>query len=283
MQQVHHHIRHLKRHRNVLYGAVIILLVIQTIFFLYTSSQVGKIVYEQSKLKDQIEESVNDLRQDNQYQIGEIVRTVSSQRSDFENQIELLKRTQRDFSEVIEGAVRKVVSVSTDVSAATGFVITAEGYIVTNYHVIADSATIRINTYDGKIYSATLIGSDSVADIALLKVDKTLEYFEIADSDNVQVGQKAIAIGNPLGLGWTVTEGIISAVNRPGPVLPDDYIQTDVALNPGNSGGPLVDSDGKVIGVNNFKVGEDAEALGFALESNTMKDAVNVLAGRELV
>ena len=98
----------------------------------------------------------------------------------------------------------------------------------------------------------------------------------------MQVGNKVIAIGNPLGLSFTVTEGIISGLNREGPNGLEEYIQTDVSLNPGNSGGPLIDTNGHVIGVNNFKVG-DAESLGFALESAALKNAVLEMSNSTVV
>ena len=106
--------------------------------------------------------------------------------------------------------------------------------------------------------------------------------FFFGDSDDVQVGEKVIAIGNPLGLSFTVTGGIISAVDRIGPNGLDVYIQTDAALNPGNSGGPLINKEGKVIGINNFKAGGESENIGFALESNYIIDAVNDIALKEI-
>ena len=281
--EVHHHIRHLKRHRNILYGAVVMLLIIEVAIFIFSSSQNARIIASQNELKNGIFEIINGLRQENQYQIGEIVKAISVQRQDFQNEINLLKSTQNDFSAVIEDAVKKVVTVSTDVSSATGFVVAENGYIITNYHVISDSSIINVNTYDSRNYAAEVIGFDSEKDIAILKADFDLVPFELADSDDVQVGQKVIAIGNPLGLSFTVTEGIVSAVHRAGPNGLTAYVQTDVALNPGNSGGPLINKEGKVIGVNNLKVGDGAEALGFALESNALKQAINTIAGTQLV
>ena len=280
--EVHHHIRHLKRHRNVLYGAVIMLLIIEVAIFIFSSSQNARIIATQNELRNGIVESVNELRQENRYQIGEIVKSISTQRKDFENEINLLKSTQSDFSAVIEDAVKKVVTVSTDVSSATGFVVAENGYIVTNYHVISDSSIINVNTYDGKGYSAEVIGTDSEKDIAILKANLNIEPFVLANSNEIPVGEEVIAIGNPLGLAFTVTRGIVSAVHRTGPNGLVAYIQTDVTLNPGNSGGPLINKDGEVIGMNNFKVG-DAEALGFALESNILAESINALVGTQLV
>ena len=124
-------------------------------------------------------------------------------------------------------------------------------------------------------------------DIALLKIDDTsYNPIELEDSNNVQIGQKVIAIGNPLGLQFSVSEGIVSAVNREGENKLNAYIQTDASLNPGNSGGPLIDTDGKVIGINNFKI-SDSENIGFALESNYIKSTVNKISqkayGKDLI
>ena len=272
----------MKHHINVLYGAVILLLILQLISFISVSSQSAKILARQEQFEQSMDDSISQLRQENQYRTGEIVRSISQQKMDFERQIELLKSTQNDFSLVIEDAVKKVVTVATDVSAGSGFAVGSDGYILTNQHVVADSTVIQVQTYDNEVYVAELIGADATADIAILRISREMEGFELADSDNVVVGQKVIAIGNPLGLSYTVTEGIVSAVDREGPNGLRDYIQTDVTLNPGNSGGPLIDRDGKVIGVANFKVG-GAEALGFALESNVVRETVNTLANAQII
>ncbi|MEK6847448.1 MAG: trypsin-like peptidase domain-containing protein [Nanoarchaeota archaeon] len=272
----------MRHHINVLYGAVILLLILQLILFITISSQSAKLIAQQEKFENSIESTLGKSRQENQYRIGEIVRTISQQRRDFEEQIELLKTTQNDFSLVIEDAVKKVVTVATDISAGTGFIVGNEGYILTNQHVVADSAIIQVQTYDGEVYEAELIGVDATVDIAVLKISEQIEGFELADSDDVAVGQKIIAIGNPLGLDFTVTEGIVSALDRDGPSVEAAYVQTDVTLNPGNSGGPLVDSSGKVIGMANFKVG-GAEALGFALESDMVRETANNIAGAIIV
>ena len=140
--------------------------------------------------------------------------------------------------------------------------------------VISGANTVNVLTYDDRVLPAQIIGGDDFVDIALLKINENLDFFEFADSDEVNVGDELIAIGNPLGLSFSVTKGIVSAVHRAGPQELEAYIQTDVPLNPGNSGGPLINKMGKVIGVANFKVG-DAEALGFALESNVVQEKIN--------
>ncbi len=139
-----------------------------------------------------------------------------------------------------------------------------------------------MQTYDGAKKEALLVGYDSFTDLAVLKIDGTYNSIELENSDNIQLGEKVIAIGNPLGLQFTITEGIVSALKRTGPNQLSAYIQSDVTLNPGNSGGPLINKNGKVVGVNNFKLG-NAEAVGFALESNLVKEKVNEIVVRELI
>ena len=115
----------------------------------------------------------------------------------------------------------------------------------------------------------------------LIKILGEYNPLKLADSNDVQIGEKVIAIGNPLGLQFSVSEGIVSAVKRPGLTNINVYIQTDAALNPGNSGGPLINKQGEVIGINNFKVG-GGESLGFALESNKIKEVVNDISEKAL-
>lgn len=189
------------------------------------------------------------------------------------NNTNKLKNINDDFTEVISKAISSVVSIETDSAEATGFIISPDGYIVTNVHVIKDAKYIKAITNDKVEHTAELIGEDPNLDIALLKVDGYYPYLELKNSDDIMLGEKVIAIGNPRGLGLTVTEGIVSAINRKGSNNLSIYIQTDAALNPGNSGGPLIDAEGKVIGINTFKISSD-ENLGFALESNYIRKGV---------
>ena len=156
--------------------------------------------------------------------------------------------------------------------SGSGFVISNDGYIVTNNHVIEDSISITVVLADGFETSAGIIGCDPSTDIAILKIyDGELIALHFANSDILEPGQIAIAIGNPLGLQHTVTTGIVSATGRSlranNGRLIDDIIQTDAALNPGNSGGPLLNSEGKVIGVNTAVI-SSAQGLCFAVSSN---------------
>jgi S1-C subfamily serine protease len=156
--------------------------------------------------------------------------------------------------------------------SGSGFIISSDGFIVTNHHVIENAGDIKVSLADGRKVSAELKGSDRSTDIAVLKIyENGLKALSFANSDQLQVGQIAIAIGNPLGLQHTVTAGVVSALGRTlrasdGRLI-DDVIQTDASLNPGNSGGPLVNSLGQVIGVNTAMI-PTAHGICFAVSSN---------------
>ena len=157
-------------------------------------------------------------------------------------------------------------------ASGSGFVISTDGYMVTNNHVIEQAVSIRAAFTDGLELTADLIGADPSTDLAILKVyDGDLRPLQFADSTLLEPGQIAIAIGNPMGLQHTVTAGVVSATGRSlranNGRLIDDVIQTDASLNPGNSGGPLVNSEGRVIGVNTAVIAS-AQGLCFAVSSN---------------
>lgn len=155
-----------------------------------------------------------------------------------------------------------------------------KGYIVTNHHVIDNATKIRVQLSDGREFDAKLIGSDNMSDVALLKIDNAdqLTEIQLADSDKLRVGDFAIAIGNPFGLGQTVTSGIISALGRSGLNLQnfENFIQTDAAINSGNSGGALLNLDGELIGINTAILGPNGGnvGIGFAIPSNMSKNLV---------
>lgn len=156
--------------------------------------------------------------------------------------------------------------------SGSGFVISTDGYIITNNHVVARAANIEVALPDQRNVTATLVGRDSATDIAVLKIDADgLKAIRLANSAQVQVGQIAIAIGNPYGFQYSLTAGVVSALGRTlrseSGRLIDDVIQTDAALNPGNSGGPLVNSVGDVIGVNTAVI-LPAQGICFAVSSN---------------
>ncbi len=172
--------------------------------------------------------------------------------------------------------IRDFFSVYPREGAGSGTIISKEGHILTNNHVVEGAARIQVIFLDGKKYPATLVGNDPENDLAVIEVtaDRDLAPIVLGDSDGLLVGQKVFAIGNPFGLNSTLTTGIISAVDRPlstkkGMVI-ENVIQTDASINPGNSGGPLLDSEGKMIGVNTaiFSPSGGSVGIGFAIPIN---------------
>ncbi|MAG37770.1 hypothetical protein CMI45_00060 [Candidatus Pacearchaeota archaeon] len=282
-----------KKHRNILYSLVVIVVVIQIVSFTVIVGQVAqldaKLDDEMKKTKIDLQtfvlERLNEYNSVYQEEFNTITDAISEQEESLNKEISLLKSSQEDFSGIVQQVVKGVVSVVTDKAAGTGFIVSDEGYIVTNQHVVSGASAANVIAYSNKVYRVRLIGSDVGKDIALLKIEEG-EYDELilGDSEDIKVGNKVIAVGNPLGLSFTVTEGIVSAVDRDGPSGGDDYIQTDVSLNPGNSGGPLINAQGEVVGINNFKIGGGgAEGLGFALESNIVKDTINDIANKTII
>jgi putative serine protease PepD len=181
---------------------------------------------------------------------------------------------------------------STGTGTGTGFVVGADGLIVTNQHVIDAASDVTVRLGSGQEQRATLVGQDRSSDIALLRVDtggRKLTPLKLADSSSVQIGDATFAIGNPFGLDRTLTSGVISATKRhiraPDGFAIDDVLQTDAALNPGNSGGPLLNDRGEVIGVNS-QIESGAQdgssqganvGIGFALPSNTVRRVIAAL------
>ena len=197
----------------------------------------------------------------------------------------------RAVSSVVQRSTPSVVNIETRIRTAdgrqrragtgSGFIFTPDGFICTNHHVIEAADHIIVTTHDGKRLEAKRIGSDPHTDIAVLRLPApSSSALEFGDSSQLQPGQIAIAIGSPLGFQASVTAGIISAVARSirstTGRLVDDVIQTDAALNPGNSGGPLLDSRGKVIGINTAVI-QPAQGICLAISSNTASFVVSRL------
>jgi len=200
-----------------------------------------------------------------------------------------------DLADVVDKTAPSVVEVFTETKqvgrmfqeyvtegAGSGVILTNDGYIVTNNHVIEGASTIKIRLSGGQTCTAELIGTDAKTDLAVLKISaENLSPANLADSSKVRVGNFVIAIGNPLGeLGGTVTEGIISALDREITIdnEPMTLLQTSAAVNPGNSGGGLFNLDGELVGVVNAKSsGSDVEGLAFAIPANTVREVAQEL------
>jgi len=197
-------------------------------------------------------------------------------------------KTQMSMSEVYASNVNSVVSINVSsttnyfgqqvetAASGTGFFITQDGYILTNHHVISGASTVKVTLYNGETYDATVIGSDSDYDIAVIKIDVTgATPVVLGDSSKVAIGESVAAVGNPLGeLTFSMSEGIVSCVNRAINVdgTPFNMIQVDCSINPGNSGGPLFNSYGEVIGIVSAKYSSysntTVEGIGFAIPIN---------------
>lgn len=200
-----------------------------------------------------------------------------------------------DVTSLFEAQKSSVVSIQTEISApeffnpffpipnqgarvgqGSGFVVDPDGYIVTNNHVVEGAERITVGFENGESYDGKLVGSDPSLDIALVKIDAKhkLRAVIMGSSDSLKVGQWVVAIGNPYGLSYSVTAGIISAKGRnigAGPY--DNFLQTDASINPGNSGGPLFDMDGKVVGVNTAII-RDGQGIGFAVPIDVVRSII---------
>jgi len=201
---------------------------------------------------------------------------------------------ERDIVSIVKKAMPAVVNISTVTliedfffgvtpisGVGSGVLIDSKGYIITNYHVVENARKIDVTLSEGQKYKGRLIGYDKRSDLAVIKIEgDNFPYLPLGNSDNLQPGQFAIAIGNPYGLNRTVTLGIISALNRtivePNGVRLENLIQTDAAINPGNSGGPLLNIKGEVIGINTA-IRSDAQGIGFAIPINKAKEIADKL------
>ncbi|HOP94910.1 MAG TPA: trypsin-like peptidase domain-containing protein [Dictyoglomaceae bacterium] len=201
---------------------------------------------------------------------------------------------EKDIVSVVNKSTPAVVNISTvtlvesfffgvfpQSGVGSGFIFDPKGYILTNYHVVEKAKKIEVSLSEGKKYPGKVVGYDKRSDLAVIKIDaENLPYLPLGDSNKLQTGQFAIAIGNPYGLNRTVTLGIVSATDRtivePNGVRLENLIQTDAAINPGNSGGPLINIKGEVIGINTA-IQSEAQGIGFAIPINTAKSIADKL------
>ena len=241
------------------------------------ASEMGIIDEDLMDFKNNNEKEINTLNN----LIDEIEKQSEIQLGELKEELKDIRIKSKDFTAIIDDVIQSVVSVRTDRGLGSGVVIDDRGFIATNYHVVDGASQIRVLTYDKTFYDADLIGYDDETDIAVLKVNASISELRFGNSNKVNVGERVIALGNPAGLSFTVTEGIISAVHRKGPNNLDIYLQTDVPINPGNSGGPLVNTNSRIIGINNFKIG-GFEGLGFAIESNSVEEIADDIIGQYL-
>ena len=282
----------MKPKHHFFYGGIALVIVVALVMVevLQTRHFTSLLAAQSSQLQTQI----NDLQQQHSA-LGEEVETLTAsvteketqikklsgqleqvkienqeQLEQLDQQISTLKAQNADFSSVIEESIPSVVSIRTNLGSGSGFIISSEGYIVTNEHVISGATAASVITSDGRQHAVYLVGADARADVAVLQIEGSYDSLRWGDSDNIVVGEKVIAIGNPGGLDFTVTQGIVSATDRE-----DQYgnlfAQIDVPINPGNSGGPLLNAEGRVIGITTKKISE-FEGVGFALESNQARD-----------
>jgi len=276
----------LQRHHKVIIGGVSFLLIV----FMITSSLFMYMIFtKQVTDVNNLNKKITTLQTDTQTKLNDLSTSVletknglsslGSQVGSLDSELVKLKASaSSDFSGIIGNAIKSVVTIKTDLGQGSGFVIADGGYVVTNEHVMDGATAAVIITYDGQQHRVSKVGANILMDIALLKMDSTsYSPLKLGNSDNVQIGAKVIAIGNPLGLQFSVSEGIISAVHRMGDNKLNVYLQTDASLNPGNSGGPLIDINGEAIGINNFKI-SNSESIGFALEANYIKSTVNEIS-----
>lgn len=277
----------MKRHHKI---AISAFGTITVIFMIVAGILLNGIILKQSIENKQLTEQISELKLDTNEKINELVSFQISENLGITDnlkstnlEIDKLKvETASDFSSIFETSIESVVIIRTLSQEGSGFFINNEGYIVTNEHVLQgisgdQTKLIQIITSDGVIHAGKPVGFIKELDLALLKIQKPYPYLVLANSNELEIGERVIAIGTPQGLSFSATDGIVSAVKRTGPNNEPVYIQTNAQLNPGNSGGPLINSDGQVVGLNNFKL-MSAEGIGFALESNKVKEGVNIIS-----
>tara|TARA_Y100000768_G_scaffold375957_1_gene347412 strand:- start:13743 stop:14738 length:996 start_codon:yes stop_codon:yes gene_type:complete len=179
------------------------------------------------------------------------------------------------YNYIYNGVKNSVVTIKTDIGRGSGVIVTNQGHVVTNEHVIKGAKKVVIITSDNQTHNAKIVGVDTITDIALLNSAYKGKAITFSDSSNVKIGDIVLAIGNPFGVGQTLTQGIISRTNS-GHITEnplDEFLQSDAAINPGNSGGAMVDLNGNLVGINtmNVSIGGGSDGIGLAVPSNLVK------------
>ena len=280
---------------HLIYG--IILLFVTVSLFLYFNSQITQTQQLLESSVDVLSKNIQDL-QDNILLVDKDVKVLTGdlnvktteiqslnkdllqvktdnkeQLTKLEDKVRTLKLSNQDFSEIIEEVIPAIVSIKTNIGSGSGFFVRSNGYLVTNYHVIKGATAASVINSKGETFGVRIVGYSKNADIAVLYINETgFKYLNFVSSVGVKAGEKVIAVGSPIGSDYTVTQGIISAVDRE--INGNSYVQIDVPINPGNSGGPLINIEGEVIGMNTLKI-PGYEGLGFALSADYVKNIVN--------
>ena len=211
-----------------------------------------------------------------------VFTTVKAQKTGFSGGADMNDLMRRFFGDQFQGRMpKRDFGMPRQEGVGSGVIVTKDGYILTNNHVVDGADEVKVALQDGREFTAKVIGRDPKSDVAVIKIDaKDLPAVPMADSDKVEVGDVVLAIGNPFGIGQTVTTGIVSATGRGNMGLDyEDFIQTDAAINPGNSGGALVDADGRLVGINTAILSRSGgnQGIGFAIPVNLARDVMDSL------
>ena len=215
--------------------------------------------------------------------VVKVFTTIKAQKTGLSGGSDMNDLLRRFFGDQFQGRMpRRNFSTPRQEGLGSGVIVTKDGYILTNNHVVDDADEVKVTLQDGREFTAKVVGRDPKTDIAVIKIDaKDLPAVPMADSDKVEVGDVVLAIGNPFGVGQTVTTGIVSATGRGNLGIEDyeDFIQTDAAINPGNSGGALVDVEGRLIGINTAILSRSGgnQGIGFAIPSDLARDVMDSL------
>ncbi len=226
-----------------------------------------------------VEQAIKGIRDEYQARMQSLLKTVSEveqksniQLDDLKSKLQASSNLPKDFSDVVDRALNSIVSITTDKALGSGAIIRSDGYLVTNNHVVQDSKSVSVTLRSGSMYSASVVYKSPEHDLAFLKIKaNNLPILELTNSDALKTGEKLVALGNPAGLTFSATEGIVSALHRNVGVFLD-VLQVDIAIESGSSGGPLINKYGKIVGITSFRI-KGNDNLGFAIPSNTVKSA----------